>query len=102
MDRCTDKSLKEAGFETGAPAVEDYIKEYKNVKVIDNFRTLNSKYGPVNAKPTVVEDGLLVPIIYTHFDNSRKHAEDLLYYMLIRKDILKEVVKLIKEYDDDK
>ena len=56
----------------------------------------------MNAKPTVVEDGLLVPIIYTHFDNSRKHAEDLLYYMLIRKDVLKEVVKLIKEYDDDK
>lgn len=102
MDKCIDKSLKEAGFETGAPAVENYIKEYRNIKVIDNFRTLNSKYGPVNAKPTVVEDGLLVPIIYTHFDNSRKHAEDLLYYMLIRKDVLKEVVKLIKEYDDDK
>lgn len=101
MDRFISKSEKEAGFEIPAPFVQKF-KEYKNVKVIDNFRAPSKTCGIVTAQPTVVEEGLLIPIIYTHFDNYKKRAEDLLYYMIIKKDVLKDALNLIKEHDDDK
>jgi len=89
MDKLISKSEKEAGFEIPAPFVQ-------------KFKAPSKTCGIVTAQPTVVEEGLLIPIIYTHFDNYKKRAEDLLYYMIIKKDVLKDALNLIKEYDDDK
>ena len=64
---------------------------YEDIPIIEQY------YHPIydtKIKPVVIDRGLLIPTL--------RPEDNKLYYLLIEKDIIKELADLIKDYDDGK
>lgn len=75
-------------------------KQIDGIKVVDRLQSIEEQ-RVVAGSPKVVQEGLLLPFTYIEKIHNGKPI-DTLYYLLINKETLKEVAKLIKEYDDGK
>ena len=66
-------------------------KKYDGVTIISKIKIIEDDKA-IYIKPTFTEDGLLIPFAYASF----------MFYMLIDNNTLKDIAKLIRDYDDGK
>lgn len=77
-------------------------KQYNGIPVVDAIQTIDDIQARIfQGRPTVVEEGLLIPFSYAKTVQAGK-LTDTVYYLLIDKKTLKEAYQLVRDEDDGK
>ena len=94
--------IKDIPFNKSSSRKEDINpqREFDGVTVVTGIQNIEEQ-RVLYAKPTVVEEGLLLPFTYIKTIQNNNPV-DMLCYMLIDKSTIKEAIDLIKDYDDGK
>lgn len=72
--------------------------EYKGVRIIKDIQSIEGD-RIIKGEPTIVEEGLLFPMVYPDQIINNK-ISDKLFYMLITKSTLKQIKELLEEDDN--
>ena len=99
MNRIIEVPVKKS---TNRKEVITKQRQYNGIPVVNAIQTIDDFEARVfQGRPTVVDEGLLIPFSYAKTIQAGK-LTDTLYYLLIDKETLREAYKLIRDEDDGK